>query len=240
MVRANLGKRVLGQIDKAVKYYKTKYDIFEMLAQQLRGNLLESAELRKLIHSVKIRAKDPEHLRDKLKRIAHEAIKNGKLFTIGVSNLFVEVEDLAGIRLLHLHTKQMRQIHPEIMDMLKEHKYTLLRDPVAYTWDFENEQFFKEMGFVTQRDESLYTSVHYYIEANRTTSMRCELQVRTLAEELWGEVSHTISYPYETKSLECREQLKVLARIASGNTRLVDSIFASFAEHEKRSQQKQK
>ena len=108
---------------------------------------------------------------------------------------------------------------------------------VAYTWDFENEKYFKGMGFTTERDETLYTSVHYYIQASRKTRMRCELQVRTLAEEVWGEVSHTINYPYKTASLECREQLKVLARIASGNTRLVDSIFASFAEHEKRSQQ---
>jgi len=235
---ARLSEAVLAQIERAVTFYQTKFDIFERFANQLLGNLLESAELRKLVHSYKIRAKDPERLRDKLERMALEAIDNHKNFTIGEDNLFVEVEDLAGIRLLHLYTKQMSQIHPAIMEMLTEHRYTLLSNPVAYTWDFENEQFFKDMGFTTECDESLYTSVHYYIEASRRTRMRCELQVRTLAEEVWGEVSHTINYPYETESVECREQLKVLARIASGNTRLVDSIFASFAEHERRSQQK--
>lgn len=230
MARPKLNKKLLRQIDRTVAFYKTKYEMFETLARQLQGNLLESPKLRELIHSAKMRAKDPEHLRDKLQRWANEAFENDKPFETGPANLFVEVEDLAGVRLLHLHTKQMREINPAIREMLKEHRYTLLGKPVAYTWDFENEEFFKGLGFKTKRDQSLYTSVHYYIEASRRTRMRCELQVRTLAEELWGEVSHAISYPYESRSVHCREQLKVLARIASGNTRLVDSIFVSHAE----------
>lgn len=60
--------------------------------------------------------------------------------------------------------------------------------------------------------------------------MRIELQVRTLMEEVWGEVSHSINYPVETASISCREQLRVLARISSGCTRLVDSIFSSYEE----------
>ena len=76
-------------------------------------------------------------------------------------------------------------------------------------------------------------SVHYVIELNPTSHVRCELQVRTLADELWGEVSHTIDYPKPTKSIACQEQLKVLARVTSGCTRLVDSIFRSREEFEK-------
>jgi len=52
-----------------------------------------------------------------------------------------------------------------------------------------------------------------------------EIQVRTLAEELWGEVAHTIDYPHPSEILACREQIKVLARVTSTCTRLVDAIF---------------
>jgi putative GTP pyrophosphokinase len=44
-------------------------------------------------------------------------------------------------------------------------------------------------------------------------------------EEVWGEVDHTMNYPIPSKVLAYREQVKVLARVTSGATRLVDSIF---------------
>jgi hypothetical protein len=49
-------------------------------------------------------------------------------------------------------------------------------------------------------------------------------------DEVWGEVSHRINYPDESANQSCRSQLKVLARLTTGCTRLVDSIFeAHFA-----------
>ena len=71
----------------------------------------------------------------------------------------------------------------------------------------------------------MYTSVHYVIEPNSRTKSTGEIQVRTLAEEIWGEVDHTINYPKKSSILPCREQIKVLARVTSSCTRLVDSIF---------------
>ena len=50
-------------------------------------------------------------------------------------------------------------------------------------------------------------------------------------EEVWGEVDHSMNYPHEVESLACREQLKVLARVTSSATRLVDSIFVTLNDH---------
>ncbi len=218
------------KIDEIVDFYETQKEIFEHLAKNLLGNLLEDEDLKKLIHSYKHRAKDPERLRDKLCRKNEELEKIGKRFDINKDNLFLKIEDLAGVRLLHLHSNQMERIHPLIMKMLKEHNYKSLQ-PVAYTWDIEYEEFFNKIGIKTVKRGSYYTSVHYIVEPNRRTKMRCELQVRTLMEEVWGEVSHTINYPHETDSVPCQEQLKSLARFTSGCTRLVDSIFMSHDHH---------
>jgi putative GTP pyrophosphokinase len=49
-------------------------------------------------------------------------------------------------------------------------------------------------------------------------------------EEVWGEVDHLINYPIPSTRLSSREQLKVLARVTSGATRLVDSIFLTHAD----------
>jgi ppGpp synthetase/RelA/SpoT-type nucleotidyltranferase len=77
---------------------------------------------------------------------------------------------------------------------------------------------------------SFYTSVHYVILANRKTKITCEIQVRTLTEELWGEIDHLINYPHKTKILACKEQLATLARAASTCSRLVDSILRSHSD----------
>jgi hypothetical protein len=94
---------------------------------------------------------------------------------------------------------------------------------------------FEQMGITTKDSPSLYTSVHYVIAPNRRTRITCEIQVRTLAEELWGEVNHSINYPQLSDSLPCREQIKVLARVTSSCTRLVDAIFSSHEDHMNRS-----
>ncbi len=233
MQTASLAKATMAQIETAVKRFESKRSEFDLLAKNLLSSLTENDTLRPLIHSTKLRTKDPDHLRHKLERIALQAINQPKPFNIDESNLFTNIDDLAGVRLLHLHTKQMLQINPAIQAILDEFKYKLVKKPVAYTWDIENKRFFEQIGIRTVHRDTLYTSVHYVVEANRRTKMRCEIQVRTLMEEVWSEVSHNINYPHETESLACKEQLNVLARIASGCTRLVDSIYASYDEHKR-------
>jgi ppGpp synthetase/RelA/SpoT-type nucleotidyltranferase len=136
--------------------------------------------------------------------------------------------------MLHLHMRQIEKIHPLLMKIIEDEGYVLSGKPEAKTWDLEYEQMFHKLRIKVTRNESLYTSVHYIIKQNTTTRRLCELQVRTLAEEVWGEISHTINYPHQTDSIACKEQLKVLARVVSGCSRLVDSIVASYDDHEAR------
>ncbi len=194
-------------------------------------DLTEDEKLRELVHSSKYRTKDPEHLLAKLNRKERERIEGADREKITEGNLLSEVHDLAGVRLLHLHTSQMAEIHPAIKAVAKRENYELAEEPVVFIWDTESEEFFRRVGITARTRPEMYTSVHYVLAPPNRPEMRIELQVRTLMEEVWGEVSHTIDYPEPTTSLACNEQLKVLARIASGCTRLVDSIFRSDAEH---------
>ena len=225
-----LPKDTLAQIEKAVQAYLPRRADFLNLAKRVETDLIDHAELKPYIHSTKRREKDPDHLRDKLKRKAQDARKEGKKFTITEKNLFNSIGDLAGVRLLHIHMEQLSVIHPTIIKILTFYKYKLRENPLVYIWDVEREEFLKKLGLDVKIRPNMYTSVHYVFEPH-WESIACELQVRTLAEELWGETSHTINYPHQTESIACREQLASLARVASGCTRLVDSIFASRAEH---------
>ena len=111
-----------------------------------------------------------------------------------------------------------------------EARHPIAEGPTAKTWDDETREYFQAIGMATEQSLTMYTSVHYVIASNSRTSYTCELQVRTLADEVWGEVDHTINYPHPSDSVECREQIKVLARVSSSCSRRVDSIFKSHEE----------
>src|SRR5437660_235633 len=102
---ARLSALISKQIKDAVKAFEEKRSDFETDAINLQNRLLANTELKKLIHSVKWRAKDPTHLYDKLERKARIAIEKGKVFDITADNLFDELPDLSGVRLLHLHMR---------------------------------------------------------------------------------------------------------------------------------------
>jgi|ERR1017187_3630387 ppGpp synthetase/RelA/SpoT-type nucleotidyltranferase len=215
-----------------VEHYKdNQHKLNTFLLEQIRPVLVNSPLLAKHVHSFKWRLKDPDHLREKLRRKMLEAKIKKRRFTITKDNIFIKINDLVGIRILHLHTRQMADINLCLRDLFREGRFTVIEGPFARTWDDETKAFFATVGIETRESgPSMYTSVHYVIDSNSRTRYTAEIQVRTLAEELWGEVAHVIDYPQPCPSLACKEQIRVLARVASSCTRLVDSIFRSYED----------
>jgi putative GTP pyrophosphokinase len=233
-----LSVKQLRLIDGLVKHYVDNQVSFNRLLSQLKVNVETSTRLMELAHSVKARVKDPEHLRAKLIRKSLEAKALGKDFPYTQENLFSKVNDLAGFRILHLYTKQIEEINRELLVLFDEERWVKLEGPSARTWDDESRHYFEKIGIETENSETLYTSVHYVVQPNSKSELTCEIQVRTLMEEVWGEVDHKINYPDKADSLSCREQIKVLARVTSSASRLVDSIFLAHKESMLASQNK--
>lgn len=221
-------------LDSLLKTYEQHRPQISLFRDQLLLALSNSSELTANVHSIRSRLKDPDHLRDKLERKIQKCKSERRPFDVRPENLLVKVNDLAGVRVLHLYTRQIRRIDASIRGILQESKYELIEGPFARTWDDESRRFFEECGIDTQESPSMYTSVHYVIGSASKTKVTAELQVRTLMEEVWGEVDHTLNYPSEIDSLACREQLMVLARVTSSASRLVDSIFATADDHRRR------
>lgn len=215
-------------ISRLVGHYRTNQALVEVTLKQLSDAILGSTGLMAHVHSTKARIKDPDHLEDKLLRKLTDAKANNRKFTISEKNLLYRINDLAGFRILHLHTEQISSIDSELRAVLDQYRLPLYEPPKARTWDDENRAFFEKCGLKTVKSPTMYTSVHYVVESHSRTKTTCEIQVRTLAEELWGEVDHAINYPHECEVLSCREQIKVLARVTSSCSRLVDSIFRSY------------
>lgn len=218
------------RVDALVDHYVLNRDKFSTILYHLSGYVEVSRTLASLVHSVKQRTKDPEHLRAKLVRKLLKAKESAELFDINKENLFKRINDLAGFRIIHLHTRQAKEIHDELVAIFDEQRWILVEGPVAKTWDDESRAYFRALGWDTEDSESMYTSVHYVVQPNSRSELTCEIQVRTLMEEVWGEVDHTINYPVKSTSQSCREQIKVLARLTSSCSRLVDSIFLASLE----------
>jgi ppGpp synthetase/RelA/SpoT-type nucleotidyltranferase len=221
MAEGELPPQVTAGIEEAVTQFKDTRPLFESFAQALMAYFQNDPQLSPYIHFIKYRVKDSDNLRSKLLRKA----RKGEI--VNKSNLFEVITDLAGIRIIHLHTTQMQAIHKAILAILGEQQLRLVEEPSANCWDIEYEQIFASYGIKPRSRSSMYTTVHYVIRANQKTNVTCEVQVRTLMDEVWGEVSHRVNYPIESTNVSCQDQLKILARITSGGTRLVDSIFRS-------------
>jgi GTP pyrophosphokinase len=238
MPKVIIPQTTIKKIDKLVNIYASEQNRFIRFTNAVHDSLSTYDELLPYVHSFKKRTKDPSHLREKLIRKALEAKKNKLPFEINETNLFDKIQDCSGVRILHLHTEQMQKIDFTLKKLFDEESYSLFEGPIANTWDDEYSKFFKDISIKVKRKDTLYTSVHYVIQSNNKFQTKCEIQVRTLMEEVWGEVSHRINYPDESLSIACQEQLRVLARVTSSGTRLVDSIFKSKEEFEKLSELK--
>lgn len=174
-----------------------------------------------LIHSIKFRIKDKEHLKEKLERKwqSYEGITS--------KNFTDKVTDLGGVRVFHLYPDQFMHIHEKIMKQINQKNWALFESPKAYTWDPELNSSFKQLGIEVSFNERYYTSVHYVVKPHSASPYTCEIQVRTLFEEIWGEIDHSINYPNPTVNIAQKEQLKVLAKLVVTGTTLANSIFRS-------------
>lgn len=215
-------KPSLHQLNKIKDAYISRTDEIDMFRQQVISFFQTSKQFKSsplpLIHSIKSRLKDPDHLIDKVKRKWSQK-------KIDSTNLFNSINDLGGVRVLHLYTEQAHAIHNAIKSNVKNGNWIFNEDPIAYSWDPETTEYFKKIGLRAETRESYYSSIHYVVKPHTNSDITCEIQVRTLFEEIWGEIDHAINYPDSTSNIACKEQLKVLAKLASTGTRLADSIF---------------
>ena len=217
-------------IKETVELYKEKLFEFEQFLPSVLAFFEKHRKLNQkplpIIHSIKSRFKDPDHLEKKLIR----KIENGK--QIDRNNLFTEITDFIGVRILHLYQDQFIEIHNAIQEKIDNGDWLYVEPPKAMTWDPESVEFFNKKNIETVLRETFYTSIHYLVKPNNPNAVVCcEIQVRTLFEEIWGEIDHTINYPLPTESIACKEQLRVLSKLVSTGTRLADSIFRSHSEY---------
>lgn len=175
------------KIPDIIKYYAEHIPELKKLQEPIYKEIINNEDLQPHIHSVRTRIKSKKSLSDKIKR------KRKEKRVIDTGNLFEEITDVIGFRILHLFTRQIIEINKAL---IKKFQFMELEaEPEAYFNDAKQLQYYEKLGAEVKTKKSEYSSVHYKFKTKGSPIYRCEIQVRTIYEEAWSEVDHKYRYP---------------------------------------------
>jgi ppGpp synthetase/RelA/SpoT-type nucleotidyltranferase len=210
----------------ALEAFESQSHRIRLFANSVLQFFISHPDLSEVVHSVKLRVKGRQNLAAKLVKKEAEGV------AVDVNNLFQVITDLAGVRVFHLHSAQFEKINSAINRQIEIGDWVLGEDPKAFSWDPEAAEYYRRLGFEPEIRPTFYTSIHYLLRPSAGSDLCCELQVRTLFEEIWGEIDHSMNYPKRVESVACFEQLRALSKLVGTGGRLVDSIMRSRDEAE--------
>ena len=180
------------------------------LEQYIRNNMQAQ------IHSIRCRKKDPYHLIEKIIR-KRGVEQSNKYKGINVDNYREIIRDLIGVRILIFSKEEWVGVFEDILNLFESSEFHadecfIAEAPVAYT-RYGDRDIFTDKIHVEHSNKG-YRSQHYIIFFNQ---YYCEIQVRTLTEEVYGEFDHKVKYPY-------RNDNKFLVRYTTTLSQLLGSV----------------
>lgn len=161
------------------------------------------------VHTVKARTKEPEHLLEKIirKRLACPQTE------ITADNYQEIITDLVGIRIMHLFKEDWVRIHDFITENWEQ-----VETPIANVRHGDKAKLiegFRNKGLDIVEHPYGYRSLHYLIVSRPAKGYYvAEIQVRTIFEEGWSEIDHTVRYPYDIDNSILSDYLVIFNRLA--------------------------
>ncbi|WP_411168746.1 RelA/SpoT domain-containing protein [Clostridium sp. MB05] len=181
------------------------------------SNILRSQPM---IHSVKSRIKEPDRLIEKIIRKTEDRkLKYGEDFQFALENYKNQINDLIGIRVIHIFKDQWQDIHEFITKTWKVIEVT------ANVREGDNTKKFEELNIEVRSRISGYRSVHYLVEFYPTNEkVIAEIQVRTIFEEGYGEIDHRLRYSHVEIPEILKSNLLLFNRIAGSADEMASLI----------------
>lgn len=209
----NIDVKVLNDIYNDFVDYEMSYEN----QADFISNILRSQPM---IHSVKSRIKDPDRLIEKIIRKTEDRkLKYGEDFQFTLENYKNEINDLIGIRVIHIFKDQWQDIHEFITKTWKVIEVT------ANVREGDNTKKFEELDIEVRSRISGYRSVHYLVEFYPTNEkVIAEIQVRTIFEEGYGEIDHRLRYSHVEIPEILKSNLLLFNRIAGSADEMASLI----------------
>ncbi|MBN2509224.1 MAG: hypothetical protein JXB03_03065 [Spirochaetales bacterium] len=193
-------------LEKIGEDYQSHYTTLLDTANLIASDLFSCPS----IHSVNYRIKDRDHLMEKIIRKSLSSRET----RFSENNYRSLITDLIGVRVLHLYRDDWTQIHSFLKD-----KWTFAEQPIAYIRQGDPDRlsrYYKELECEVREHPHGYRSVHYVL-CKDTHQLLCpvEIQTRTLFEEAWGEIDHSVRYPYYADNEVLGRLSGILNRLAA-------------------------
>lgn len=134
-----------------------------------------------------------EEVHGRVKSIASILDKAGKR-NIPVENIFDELEDIAGVRIICRFVEDIERV------------VGLIRQRQGLDLDIIQEE-----DYITNTKASGYRSYHMTVKYDMVTlegrkSVFCEIQIRTMAMNFWASIEHSLRYKYSGNLPEALQQ----------------------------------
>ena len=196
------------------------YNRYENSYESQAGFIADTLRTHEKIHSVKSRVKDSERLIEKIiRKTANRKEKYGLEFQFTVDNYKDEINDLIGVRAIHIFKEDWEDIHNFISKTWKVIEIT------ANVREGDDTKRFEELGIQIHSRKSGYRSVHYLIEFFPTSQkVIAEIQVRTIFEEGYGEIDHQLRYSHNQIPEVLALNLLLFNRIAGSSDEMASLI----------------
>jgi putative GTP pyrophosphokinase len=208
---------------KVMQRINSEAHLFDLFRKTVEGFFSGNESLNSsdspVIHSIKTRIKSVHSIEKKIKRKGYKFESEKEIFE--------KLTDLVGVRVIHYAPRQILDIDHALNIQIKKNEWKFCERPKAYTWDPELKHLYESLGYAVEIKDSFYTSVHFLVSPATNTPIKCEIQVRNIFEEAWGELDHILNYPDACTNPTKIENLKVMARIVSAGSRIADTIIHS-------------
>ena len=184
------------------------------------------------VHSVRWRVKDPEHLIEKIVRKRAESGVANKYMDVSVENYHEVVTDLIGVRALHLFKDDCLHVHDQIRKM-----WDFAEPAVSYIREGDRTELIDALRIREINPKvhpAGYRSVHYVLKTKPALrEVLVEVQVRTVFEEAWSEIDHTVRYPNFSDNEQLENVLKIFNRLAGSADEMGGFIKSLSVEFDK-------
>ena len=178
---------------------------------------------------VRGRVKSKEHLIIKILRDYKENKEKGKIITL--QNYVDSFKDLIGIRVVCMNQNDKILFLQKLINNKNKIEINNIR---FYCTNEAKEQEYKKIqstfpsihSEIRVRDEEKpYDCIHAYGCDENEEKIVFEIQIRTFFEEAWGEVDHTLKYPYNMEDDFLKEQMSILFSVSEVADKIITSVF---------------
>lgn len=184
------------------------------------------------VHSVRFRVKDADHLIEKIIRKSAEGSE--KYRNLSTENYHRVVTDLVGIRALHLFKDDCFEVADSLSSIWQP-----VETPIAYIRSGDPDDLTKkyvDCGMEVKTHSKGYRSLHFIFSTRPIgREVFFEVQVRTVFEEGWSEIDHTVRYPNFSDNELVGYFLAIFNRLAGSADEMggfVKNLAFSLREHQ--------